>query len=266
MCLLWFYMLAEQAKIINNYNIKGKYYRVDFMCEKVSGFVKPGQFVHVQIKNMGDRLFRRPFSVFNVPDDGILSIVYKVVGYGTNVLSELKNGEICNILGPLGNSYSIPKDNETPIIIAGGYGAASIYLLAKNSPIKGKVLLGAKNKDALILCDEFKVLGFDVEVATDDGSYGYHGFVTDLLFPYLQNARNRIYGCGPNPMMYTVTKMLSNTSKIAELSLDENMCCGVGACFGCMIKVVANNGRGWEYKRSCKEGPIFKSNEIYIDF
>ncbi len=236
------------------------------MCEKIAELARPGQFVHVQIKNMGERLFRRPFSIFDVSDDGVLSIIYKVVGYGTCVLSGLKNGEICDILGPLGNSYSIPEIGETPIITAGGYGAASTYLLAKNSQTKGKVLLGAKNKDELILCDEYKRLGFDVEIATDDGSCGYSGLVTDLLAYFLKEAGIKIYGCGPNSMMYAITKMLKGTSKIAELSLDENMCCGVGACFGCVIKVVAKNEKGWEYKRSCNEGPVFKSNEIYLDF
>jgi len=257
-------MLTEQAKIINNYNIKGKYYRIDFTCEKISGLAKPGQFVHVQIKSMGDRLFRRPFSIFDVSNDGVLSIIYKVIGYGTGVLSGLKEGEICDILGPLGNSYSIPEIGETPIIAAGGYGAASTYLLAKNSQVKGKVL-GAKNKDELILCDEYKALGIDVEIATDDGGCGHYGSVTDLLAPFLKKAGIKIYGCGPSPMMYAITKILKGSSRIAELSLDENMCCGVGACFGCVIKVIAKNDKGWEYKRSCNEGPIFKSNEIYVE-
>lgn len=259
-------MLTEQSKIISNINIKGKYYRIDFLCKEISCFANPGQFVHVQIKNMGDRLFRRPFSIFDISEDGILSIIYKIVGYGTEVLSGLKEGEICDILGPLGNSYTIPKDGEIPILIAGGYGVASTYLLAKNSPLKGKLLLGAKNRDELILCDEYKALGFDVEIATDDGSCGYHGLVTDLLTNYLGKTENKIYGCGPNPMMYAITKMLRNTSEVAELSLDENMCCGVGACFGCVVKIIAKNDKGWEYKRSCNEGPIFKSNEIYQDF
>lgn len=259
-------MLTEQARIIRNVNFKGKYYRVDFMCRKISALAKPGQFVHVQIKNMRDSLFRRPFSVFDVRDDGVLSIIYKVVGCGTSVLSELKEGEMCDILGPLGNSYSIPGNGETPVIIAGGYGAASTYLLAKNSTIKGKVLLGAKNSDELILCEEYEALGFVVEIATDDGSCGYHGLVTALLSSYLKEAKNKIYGCGPNPMMYAIAKILRGTSQIAELSLDENMCCGVGACFGCVVKVLAENDRGWEYKRSCNEGPIFTSNEIYLDF
>ena len=259
-------MLTEQAEIISNYNIKGKYYRIDFMSEKIAGIVKPGQFAHVQIKNMGDRLFRRPFSIFDVSSDGVLSIIYKVVGYGTGVLSGLKEGETCDILGPLGNSYSISEIGETPIIVAGGYGAASTYLLAKKSSKKGKALLGARDKDELILCDEYKALGFDVEVATDDGSCGHYGPVTDLLAPLLKETGVKIYGCGPNPMMHAMAKLLKGTSQIAELSLDENMCCGVGACFGCVVKMIAKNDKGWEYKKSCNEGPIFKSNEIYLDF
>ncbi|HJO93275.1 MAG TPA: dihydroorotate dehydrogenase electron transfer subunit [Victivallales bacterium] len=257
-------MITENAKIIRNKNVKGEYYQIDFYSPEIVKTVQPGQFVHVQVTGLRDKIFRRPFSIFNVSNDGVLSLIYKVVGEGTDVLSKLREGIFCNLLGPLGSSYLLPENNEKALLVVGGYGSAATYLLAKKLNNQGTIFLGARNSSELILIDEYKELGFEVKIATEDGSVGKKGLVTSLLTPYLEDENLKIYACGPNPMMYAMGKMLVDTELNVELSLDHPMCCGVGACFACVLKVKADNKQGWEYARSCKEGPVFNLKDIYI--
>jgi len=258
-------MITEKAKILSNTNIKGDYFKVVFYAPGiVKEGIKPGHFAHVQVAGLRDRILRRPFSIFNAEDSGSLEIVYKVVGEGTEMLSELKPGIVCNILGPLGNPYSYPEENEIPVVVAGGYGSAAMYLIAKNSKQKGVLLIGARNSEDLILMEEYEKLDFDIEIATDEGSDGYKGFVTALLEKYCKDKKYKIYGCGPNPMMYAMAKLLQENDFAGEVSLDHAMCCGIGGCYTCVVKV--NDGiDGWKYSRTCKEGPVFNSSEIYIE-
>ena len=139
-------MKTEKAKIVFNNNLKADYYKVIFNAPGVADLVQPGQFVHVQISGLRDRILRRPFSVCDVTSDGLLTVVYKVVGEGTKVLSELELGTVCDVMGPLGNPYSLPAEDEYPVIVAGGYGSAATYILAKKSKLKGVLLLGAKSE------------------------------------------------------------------------------------------------------------------------
>ena len=258
-------MITEKAEILSNLNLKGDYYKVVFNAGKiVKENVKPGHFAHVQINGLRDKILRRPFSIYNIEKDGKLEIVYKTVGEGTRFLSELKPGTVCDVLGPLGNPYSYPAEDEIPVIAAGGYGSAAMYLIAKNSKNKGVLLIGARNKSELILQNEYEKLGFRVEVATDDGSLGHKGFVTELLEKYAEEPKYKIYGCGPNPMMYAMAKILNKYNKIGELSLDHAMCCGIGGCYTCVVKVKSGES-DWKYSRTCKEGPVFNSSEIYIE-
>lgn len=258
-------MLTENAEIISNENLKGDYFQVDFYAPKIAQNAKGGQFAHIQIKNMEAHIFRRPFSIYDATKDGTLSIVYKIVGHGTKVLSSLKAGSVCDILGPQGSAYSALTEQTYPIIVVGGYGSAATYMLAKESKTKGKLLIGAKTKDDLILFEKYQELGFDVEIATEDGSMGYKGLVTALLSPYLDRKDCMIYACGPNPMMYAVAKLARASLTECEVSVDHPMCCGVGACFACVVKVYNKQRDGWVYSRSCKEGPVFNANDLYIE-
>jgi dihydroorotate dehydrogenase electron transfer subunit len=262
-------MKTGKAEIILNVNIKADYYKVVFNAPHVSGAVLPGQFIHVQIAGLRDRILRRPFSVCDTSADGLLTVVYKVVGEGTKVLSELKTGAVCDVLGPLGTPYSLPMDDEYPVIAAGGYGSAATYILAKQTKRKGVLLLGAKTEKDLILADDYKQLGFDVKITTEDGSFGAKGFVTSLLKEYFEknkNDRMKFYGCGPNPMMIAVAKMASQYGKKVELSMDYAMCCGVGACYACVVKIKdMESSNGWKYARTCREGPVFSSDLIFFE-
>jgi dihydroorotate dehydrogenase electron transfer subunit len=258
-------MITEKAEILLNSNLKGDYFKVVFSAPAiVKEGVDPGHFAHIQITGLRDKILRRPFSIFNVEEDGRLEIVYKVVGEGTKFLSELKEGVVCDILGPLGNPYTYTKENEVPVVVAGGYGSAAMYLLAKKAERKGVLLIGARNSEDLILMEEYEKLGFEVKITTDDGSIGHKGFVTELIGEYCKDKKYKIFGCGPNPMMYAMADLLQKNHFEGEVSLDHAMCCGIGGCYTCVVKV-KDGDNGWKYSRTCKEGPVFNSSEIYIE-
>jgi dihydroorotate dehydrogenase electron transfer subunit len=254
------------AKIVSNDILQGDYRRVRFAVPEAAAATMPGQFAHLKIARLRDRVLRRPFSICDVDADGLMTIVYKVVGEGTEVLSTLEPGVECDMIAPLGNGFPIPAPGDFPVIVAGGYGAAATLLLAKRSPTPGVVLIGARSKPDLILTAEFAATGFKVMTATEDGSAGATGRVTALIAPAAADAggrRPRIYACGPHGMLMAVGKMADGLGVEADLSLDHLMCCGVGACFACVVKVKADNPDGWRYARTCKEGPVFKSTAVW---
>ena len=255
--------------IISNANFKEDYFRVEFFEPEIAAAAQAGSFVHVRIANCADRILRRPFSICSTSPDGIVTVIYKVVGSGTEVLSTLAPGAICDLLGPLGVPFGTPNDDEIPVLIGGGYGAAAMFKLTATAKNKGVVLLGARNERDLILVDEYHARGFDVRLATDDCSAGVRGYVTELIDPLLQEfsgKKLRFYACGPTPMLIALSKMmLERGYPEAEVSLDHLMCCGVGACFACVVKIKDDNPDGFRYARTCSEGPVFKAAQVYTE-
>ena len=210
---------------------------------------KPGQFVNIKL----DGLFlRRPISVNDVENDK-LTLIYKVVGKGTEQMSNMVCGETLDILTGLGNGYDISKSGNKPLLIGGGVGVPPLYMLAKKLIADKKdvtVILGFNTKDEIFYEDEFKALGAKVYVTTVDGSYGQKGFVTT---PMKGLDYTYTYTCGPEPMLKAVYK----TSKTSgEYSFEERMGCGFGACMGCSCKTLYGN------KRICKDGPVLVKEEI----
>ena len=208
-----------------------------------------GQFVNIKL----DGLFlRRPISVCDY-DDQTLTIVYKVVGKGTEVMSKMTPGQELDILTGLGNGYDLSTAGEKPVLLGGGVGVPPMYNLAKKLIADGKkvsVILGFNTKTEIFYEEEFKNLGCDVTVTTVDGSYGIKGFVTTAL----ENmGYSYFYTCGPEPMLKAVHKA-SVTS--GQMSFEERMGCGFGACMGCSCKTLTG------YKRICKEGPVMRKEEI----
>ena len=257
-------MFLEDAAIVKNARLQGDYYQIDFAAPQIITQTQPGQFVHVRLPLFHHRLLRRPFSIYSAdPETGLLSVVYKVVGEGTRHLASLEPGVHANLMGPLGNGYSLPPEGALPIVVAGGYGCAATYMLVRQSPEAAVCLLGGRTASDLLLVDEYQGLGTTVRVATDDGSRGHKGVVTDLLEEILDHrpANPRIYACGPNPMLKRVAEIVLSRGLDAEISLDHEMCCGVGACFACVVKRRADNAEGWSYVRTCKEGPVFKASD-----
>ncbi|MBQ3596756.1 MAG: dihydroorotate dehydrogenase electron transfer subunit [Clostridia bacterium] len=214
----------------------------------VSAITNAGQFINIKI----DGLFlRRPISVYDLDKDTV-TIIYKIVGKGTEQLSKMKDGKL-DILTGLGNGYDLSLSGEKPVLIGGGVGVPPMYLLAKRLIEKGvypTVILGFNTKEEIFCEKEFKELGLDVLVTTVDGSYGVKGFVTDAL----KNVEySYFYTCGPEPMLKAV---YSASSTQGEMSFEERMGCGFGACMGCSCKTLTGN------KRICKEGPVMKKEEI----
>ena len=210
--------------------------------------IRPGQFVDILLPK---RYLRRPISVCDVSGDE-LTLVYKVVGKGTDDMSKMSESESLQIMTELGNGYDLSLSGEKPLLIGGGVGVPPLYLLAKKLKEEGKkvnVILGFNTKEELFYEEEFKALGCDVTVTTVDGTYGTKGFVTNAL----PEEYTYVYTCGPLPMLKAV---YNSTPVSGQYSFEQRMGCGFGACMGCTTKT--KNG----YKRICKEGPVLYKEEI----
>ncbi len=260
-----------QAEILRNRPIAAGYYQIDLRAPQIAAAARPGQFVHVRIPLLEHRVLRRPFSIYDAdPATGRLSVIYKVVGEGTDVLSR-RQEDTADLLGPLGNGFTPPDDpGVQPVIVAGGYGCAATYLLAspRFSSRRPLCLFGARSREDLLLVEEFQALGCEVRTATDDGSAGRKGFVTELLRELLEAPAAcslKVFACGPNPMLKAVSTLVLARGLDAEISLDHAMCCGVGACFACVVKRKAETPDGWEYVRTCTDGPVFPASSTVWD-
>ena len=212
-----------------------------------SAITASGQFVNIQLDGM---YLRRPISVCDVQGD-VLTIIYKVVGKGTEAMSKMTGGKL-DILTGLGNGYDLSKAGENPVLLGGGVGVPPMYGCAKKlveMGIKPTVILGFNVKDEIFYEEEFKALGCETIVTTVDGSYGVKGFVTNAL----PENYTHFYTCGPEPMLKAVYKA-TNTS--GQMSFEERMGCGFGACMGCSCKTLTG------YKRICKDGPVMMKEEI----
>ena len=213
--------------------------------------IATGQFVNILLAG---QYLRRPISVCDCAD-GVLTLIYKVVGKGTARMAQMSAGQTLDLLTGLGNGYDLSKAGDTPLLLGGGVGVPPLYMLARQLREQGKavsVVLGFNTKDEVFCEQEFKDLGCDVTVTTADGSYGVKGFVTDAL----PSAYSYFYTCGPEPMLRAVYRA---TATSGQFSFEERMGCGFGACMGCSCKVIAG------YKRICKDGPVLEKEEILWD-
>ena len=235
-------------KIIDNAPLTQTVYKMKLQGD-VSDITSSGQFVNIKLDGL---YLRRPISVCDCEDD-MLTLIYKVVGKGTEQMAKMTAGEELNILTGLGNGYDISLSGDKPLLLGGGVGVPPLYMLAKKLFAEGKkvsVVLGFNTKEEIFCEDDFKSLGADVFVTTVDSSYGIKGFVTDAMkdidYSYF-------YTCGPEPMLKAIFKASATSG---QFSFEERMGCGFGACMGCSCKTVTG------YKRICKDGPVLKKEEI----
>jgi len=258
-------MVEQTVQIVSNERDTDLYFRLVVRAPQLAPLILPGQFAHVRIPPLKDALLRRPFSIFQVNGE-TFSILYKSVGKGTETLSRMKPGEELSVIGPLGHGFTVPAPGgETPLLVAGGYGTAAMYLLAQRSPQKGIVFVGGRRRLDILCEDEFRALGWEIRVTTEDGSHGEKGLVTQPLLAEIRNPKSEIrnlklFACGPTPMLKAVGKIAADFNVPAELSMDEHMCCGVGVCLTCVIPI--KNSDGWEYQRTCTEGPVFDARQV----
>ena len=234
-------------EILSNEALTDSVYKM-VLSGDTSHITNCGQFVNIQL----DGLFlRRPISVCDY-DEKTLTIVYKVVGKGTEAMSAMEKGTKLDILTGLGNGYDLTLSGEKPVLLGGGVGVPPMYNLARKLRAEGKevaVILGFNTASEIFYEEEFKALGCSVTVTTVDGSYGTKGFVTDAL----PESYTYFYTCGPEPMLKAVYRA---TTTSGQMSFEERMGCGFGACMGCSCKTLTG------YKRICKEGPVMKKEEI----
>lgn len=234
-------------EIKTNEQIAKNVYRMQ-LCGDTTGIL-PGQFVNIRVAG---QFLRRPISVCNIAD-GILTIIYKVVGVGTEAMSHLPIGTQLDVLTVLGNGYDLSKAGNAPLLVGGGVGVPPMYMLARQLREIGtnvRVILGFNTKDEVFYEEEFRALGCDVTVTTVDGSHGVKGFVTNAL----DGKQSYYYTCGPLPM---IKALLQAAGTHGEVSMEERMGCGFGACMGCTIQTTQGP------KRVCKEGPVFPA-EILV--
>lgn len=241
-------MKQRLFEIQSNEQIVKNVYRMQLAGDTAG--ILPGQFVNIRVQG---QFLRRPISVCNITD-GILSIIYKVVGVGTEAMSHLPIGTQLDVLTVLGNGYDLSKAGDKPLLVGGGVGVPPMYMLARQLREAGKavrVILGFNTKDEVFYEEEFRALGCDVTVTTVDGSHGIKGFVTNAL----DGQQSYYYTCGPLPM---IKALLQAAGTHGEVSMEERMGCGFGACMGCTIQTIQGP------KRVCKEGPVFAASELLL--
>ena len=236
-----YFRIAENTKLCENV------YKMRLVGD-VSAITAPGQFINIKLDGM---FLRRPISVYDRDKESV-TIIYKVVGKGTEQMSKMQSGEL-DVLTGLGNGYNTELSGDKPLLLGGGVGVPPLYMLAKKLISEGKkvtVVLGFNKKDEIFCEEDFKALGADVYVTTADGSYGIKGFVTDAMkdidYSYF-------YTCGPEPMLKAIHSVAKTSG---QFSFEERMGCGFGACMGCSCKTITG------YKRICKEGPVLEREEI----
>lgn len=255
-------MLLTDAEVMKQEEIMPGFYRMTFSAGEVAKLAKPGQFLHVRCDNVLDPLLRRPVSIHAVDrEKGEVFLFYRVVGKGTALLAEKEKGDKLNLLGPLGNGFTVPEGGAGIAVVAGGIGIAPLYFfLQELSGLKiyANVFLGASTKEQLFFAGEIKALGHCVQTATDDGTAGYHGNVVDL---FGQSPAERVYACGPAGMLKKLCRIIKNLNIYGEVSLEERMGCGVGACLSCVCKT-AGGGENYRCRRVCVDGPVFPAGEV----
>lgn len=245
------------------------HYVLYLQCPEIAQVARPGQFVHLRVAPSLDPLLRRPFSVMLAdPSGGQIRLLVKVAGRGTEAIASHGEGTCYDVLGPLGNGWSIPEERGTVLLVAGGVGVAPLifladYLRMSASPAYVHSLQGAASEDLLLCWTEFSSRCDQFTAATEDGSAGEEGLITEVLAAELgKQPPARVYACGPTAMLAVVARMCAATGVPCEVSLEQWMGCGVGACLGCAVPTAGDEEH---YVRVCADGPVFAGNVIAWD-
>ncbi|ABR50289.1 oxidoreductase FAD/NAD(P)-binding domain protein [Alkaliphilus metalliredigens QYMF] len=250
------------ARIIEHIEIAPDMYKMVLSAEEIVKSAKVGQFVNIHCKYPGS-LLPRPISICEIdPEFNTLTLVYAVLGKGTKALSQMMVGEEVEMIGPLGNGFMIPEDAKDHIVIGGGIGTPPLLELVKQ--LKGNIEVYLGFRCHPILVKTFEKYGAKVYVATEDGSVGTKGNVMDILKERKHKA-DMIYSCGPKSMLWAVAKWAAEQEIKAQVSMEERMACGIGACVGCTCKTKKKQDQDWQNKRVCKDGPVFWSDEVIWD-
>ncbi|MDO9390319.1 MAG: dihydroorotate dehydrogenase electron transfer subunit [bacterium] len=247
-------MLEQKVKITSHQKIAPQVFLMSFASPQMAAQARPGQFVHLKPSGPGPLLLRRPFSINRVKG-GYLFIMYRVVGRGTSLISSLPKGAEMDVLGPLGKGFEISRKYKEHVILAGGMGLAPMQFLAdrlRTMKLESRLFYGCAGKKEMLPCPAPGKI-----IATDDGSCGYRGFVTDAFLSRIDKFKKPVvYACGPWPMLKRTALICHQHHIDCQVSLEAFMACGVGACQGCVVRGVK------EYVTVCRQGPVFDSREI----
>jgi len=263
-------MIQENVHVLWNKKVTDSCFRIGFTCNPDYSEARPGQFVMLRVLDQSTPLLRRPFSIFSlIKEEGRIigiEVMVKVVGQGTEILSACKKGDVINMLGPLGNGFRIPDNCDRLFILAGGVGVPPMYFLAFDLKEKSKkileceIFLGGRTKEDLFGEDDFEKLGATIHIATDDGSKGEKGFITDLLKERLTNSEpDMICACGPMGMLKTVGSLAKSFTIACQVSIETMMACGMGACLGCAVESKEDKDK---YLHACVDGPVFNTDNF----
>ena len=253
-------MVQEHVPVHSIREIASNIFQLTFRSPNIAGLAVPGQFVNVKVDNTEGPLLRRPFSIYSVDKEDV-SIIFNVVGPGTRALSDMAEGEVLDVLGPLGRGVFPYKDDgyETALLVGGGLGVAALPFLNSMIPSRKRrvTFLGARTASQIVRT------GLEpVHAATDDGSEGLHGTVVDLLRSYLETTeieRPRIFSCGPLPMLRALKEVARAKEVECYLALEGEMACGIGLCQGCPVQTV---NRKKKFDLVCSDGPVFEASTV----
>lgn len=265
------------ARIVDHHEIVKDHFLMSLKVPDYFQAAVPGQFVMMRVKGREDPLLPRPFSInflYSYNTETIMGILYKVIGKGTTIFSRLKQDDELYVMGPLGNGFDIPSDRKKVTLIAGGIGIAPLSFLAEYLKKQAGAFvpgieeivcfLGASTSKLLLDRKRLEDTCSKLMISTDDGSDGYHGTVTELFLNHIDSFTDNdsiIFCCGPDPMMTEVAEIVKKYSIPCQVSMEERMACGVGACLGCAVRI-KSHGNHPHYMTVCKDGPVFDVNDI----
>ena len=259
-------MIEQDSEILLNRSIAPGVFLMALKSPEVVAAAGPGQFVMVRVRPGFDPLLRRPFSIAGVKGHDQFLLLYRVIGRGTGIMAETKEGGRLSILGPLGRGFEIPGTEKRPVLVAGGMGVAPLFFLAQTlRSRKVHFLMGFGGSGDVISTDEMGLREIKVSIATEDGTRGHTGLVTDLLETSLrqygpEKASVSIFSCGPPAMLREVARMTLNQDLPCQVSLETSMACGLGACQGCAAKASSSEKR--VFYHVCQDGPVFPVQAI----
>jgi len=247
--------------IINKSAIARNIYSLEIECPEAAEIASAGQFAHIRVEGF---TLRRPVSICGInKNKGTLRIVFEIRGEGTEKLSELRKGDLIDMLAPLGHGFTLDSDFRKVILVGGGIGTPPMLPLAEYYGEKATAITGFRSADAVILKNDFLRTGAESIICTDDGSCGIHGFVTQPLEKLLsENNIDMVYACGPMPMLKNIAEICKGKCR-CEVSLEERMGCGIGACLVCACRTKKNDEE--YFAHVCKEGPVFNAEEVIFN-
>ena len=247
----------NKFRIVSKRAIGRDIYSFEIYCPDVAQAAVPGQFVHIRANGF---TLRRPISIAGISET-TLRIVFEIRGEGTAEIAKLNEGDLIDMLAPLGHGFTISDKFKKVVLIGGGIGTPPMLPLAKYYGEKAAAICGFRNASAVILQEDFKKAGAETILCTDDGSMGIHGFVTEPLRELAaKGGIDAVYACGPMPMLKNIAAICKENGIYCEISLEERMACGIGACLGCACRTVRNDEE--YFAHVCKDGPVFKAEEV----